>query len=57
MKYIRQGLQFHWFRKRATISGKISLEIKLGLQSNSTNITSSSDLILIYIVLLNNMKH
>jgi hypothetical protein len=31
MKYIRQGLQFSWFFKRATTSG-----IKLGLRSNST---------------------
>jgi len=57
MKYIRQGLQFHWFRKRATILGKILSEIKLELRSNFTNVTLSNDLLLIYIVSLNNMKH
>jgi hypothetical protein len=40
-----------------TKSGKISLEIKLELQSNSTNATSSCDVLLIYVVLLNNIKH
>ena len=50
-------LQFHWFRKRATTSGKISLEIKLELRLNSANATSSSDLLLIYVVLLNNIKY
>ena len=57
MKYIRQGLQFHWFRKRAPTSGKILSGIKLGLRSNSTNITLSSDFLLIYAVSLNNKKH
>jgi hypothetical protein len=57
MKYIRQGLQFHWFCKHATILGKILSEIKLGLRSNSTNITSSNDFLLIYIMLLDNVKH
>jgi len=57
MKYIRQGLQFYWFCKRATTSGKISTRIKLELRSNSTNVTSSSDFLLIYVVSLNNVKH
>jgi hypothetical protein len=57
MKYIRQGLQFPWFLKRATTSGKISSGIKLGLRSNSANTMSLSDLCLIYVVSLNNVKH
>jgi hypothetical protein len=57
MKYIQQGLQFHWFLKRATTSGKISSGIKLRLRSNSANIMSLSDLRLIYVVSLNNVKH
>ena len=40
-----------------TKSGKISLETKLELWSNSTNITSSCDILLIYVVLLNNIKY
>ena len=36
-----------WFPERATTSSKISSGIKLGLQSNSANDTSSCDLILI----------
>jgi len=43
--------------ERAIKSGKISSEIKLELRSNSTNATSSCDVLLIYIVLLNNIKH
>ena len=57
MKSIRQGLQFPWFLKRATTSGKISPGIKLGLRSNSANTTSLNDLCLIYVVSLNNIKH
>jgi hypothetical protein len=47
MKYIRQGLQFPWFLKRTTISGKISSGIKLGLRSPSN----------LSLVSLNNVKH
>jgi hypothetical protein len=57
IKYIRQGLQFSWFFKRATTSDIISSGTKLGLRSNSANDTSSSDLRLIYVVSLNNIKH
>ena len=57
MKFIQQGLQFSWFLKRATTLGKISSGTKLGLRSNSVNATPSSDLFLIYVVLLNNVKH
>jgi hypothetical protein len=57
MKSIRQWLQFSWFPERATTSSKISSGTKLGLRSNYTNITSSYDLLLIYIVPLNNVKH
>jgi hypothetical protein len=57
MKYIRQGLQFSWFLKRATTSSEISSRIKLGLRSNSANTKSLSDLRLIYVVSLNNVKH
>jgi hypothetical protein len=57
MKYIQQELQFHWFRKRATTSSKISSGINLKLQSNSTNVTLSSDILLIYVMSLNNVKH
>jgi len=55
-KFIRQGLQFPWFYERTTKSGKISSGIKLGLRLNSANATSSCDLLLIYIVSLNNIK-
>ena len=41
---------FHKFLKSATTSG-----VKLGLWSNSANVTSSSDLRLIYVVSLNNV--
>jgi len=47
MKYIRQGLQFPWFLKHTTISGKISSGIKLGLRSPSN----------LSLVSLNNVKH
>jgi hypothetical protein len=57
MKSIRQGLQFSWFLKRTTTSGKISPGTKLGLQSNSANAASLSDILLIYVVSLNNVKH
>jgi hypothetical protein len=57
MKYIRQGLQFPWFLKRATTSSEISSGIKLGLRSNSANTTSLNDLRLIYVVSLNIVKH
>ena len=57
MKSIRQGLQFPWFLKRATTSGKISSGTKFGLRSNSANATLSSDLLLIYVVSLNNVKY
>jgi len=43
--------------ERATKSGKISSETKLKLPSNSANITPSYDLLLIYVVLLNNIKY
>ena len=46
-----------WFFKRTTKSCKILSETKLELRSNSTNVTSSCDLLLIYAVLLNNIKH
>ena len=55
-KFIRQGLQLPWFFERTTNSGKISLETKLGLQSNSVNVTPSCDLLLIYVASLNNVK-
>ena len=51
MKFIRQGLRFSWFLKRATTSDKISSRIKLRLRSNSANTTSSYDLLLINVVL------
>jgi hypothetical protein len=54
MKFIRQGLRFSWFLKRATTSDKISSRIKLRLRSNSANTTSSYDLLLIYVVLNTN---
>jgi len=57
MKFIRQGLQFPWFFERTTKSGKISLGTKLGLRSNSANATPFYDLLLIYVVSLNNVKH
>ena len=41
----------------ATKSGKISSETKLELRSNSINATSSCDILLIYVVFLNNIKH
>jgi hypothetical protein len=57
MKFIRQGLHFLWFFEHATKSGKISSRTKLGLQSNSVNVTLSCDLLLIYVLSLNNIKH
>jgi len=54
MKYIRQGLQFFQFLKRATT---LRSETKLRLRSNFANVTSSSDLHLIYVVSLNNIEH
>jgi len=57
MKFIRQGLQFPWFFERATTSGKILLETKLKLRSNAVNVTSLCDILLIYVVSLNNIKH
>jgi hypothetical protein len=45
MKFVRQGLQFSWFLERATISNKISSGTKLGLRLNTTNVTSSYDLL------------
>jgi len=57
MKFIRQGLQFLWFFERATKSVEISSGTKLELRSNSTNATPSCDLLLIYVVSLNNVKH
>ena len=37
--------------------GKISSRTKMRLRSNSANVTSSCDLLLIYIISLNNIKH
>jgi len=45
MKSIQQGLQFPWFPERAITSGKISSRTKLELRSNSTNATSSYNLL------------
>jgi hypothetical protein len=57
MKFIQQGLQFSWFIERATTSSKILLGIKLKLQSNYVNASALCDILLIYIVSLNNIKH
>jgi len=57
MKFIRYGLQFPWFFERAIKSGKISSGTKLKLRLNFINTTSSCNLLLIYVVLLNNIKH
>ena len=56
-KFIRQELQFPWLLKCATKSGKISSGTKLGLRSNYVDATSSCDLLLIYVMSLNNVKH
>ena len=45
------------FFERATKSSKISSGTKMTLRSNFTNVTPSCDLLLIYIVSLNNIKH
>jgi hypothetical protein len=56
-KFIRQGPQFSWFFERTTKSSKISSKTKLELLSNSANAMPSFDLLLIYIMSLNNAKH
>ena len=56
-KFIPQELQFPWFFKRVTTSSKISSGTKLGLKLNSENATSSNNLLIIYVVSLNNIKH
>ena len=59
--YVRNSFDknysFHDFLSGVTTSGKISSGIKLELRSNSANATLSYDLLLIFIVLLNNIKH
>ena len=57
MKFIRQGLQFPWFIERATISSKILSGTKLKLRSNSINVMTLCDILLIYVVSSNNIEH
>jgi hypothetical protein len=52
-----KNYSFHDFLSGVTTSGKISSGTKLELRSNSANATLSCDLLLIYIVSLNNVKH
>jgi hypothetical protein len=56
-KFIWQGPQFLWFFKHTTKLGKISSKTKLELLSNYANAMPSFDLLLIYIMSLNNVKH
>ena len=48
---------FHKFLKSATTSGKILSRIKLKLPLNFVNVMSLCDILLIYVVALNNDKH
>jgi hypothetical protein len=56
MKFIRQGLQFLWFFEYKIKSNKISSGTKLKLRSNFANTMPSCDLLLIYVMSLNNVN-